>query len=314
MRLFKFSSLFVLLILSSTSFRLPEKPAVPFVMVLGVAQDGGYPQAGCVKECCKPAWEVENKRKNVSCLALVDPVTGSRWLFDATPDFKEQLHRLQEFPGRTEEFGIFLTHGHIGHYSGLMDLGREVMGTKNVPVYAMPRMKKYLSENGPWSQLVSLNNILLKPMVADSAVKLNSRITVTPFLVPHRDEFTETVGYKITCGKKTVIFIPDIDKWEKWKTSIVDLIKKSDALYLDGTFFQDGELPGVDMSKIPHPFISESMALFGSLSEKDKAKVHFIHFNHSNPVLNKNSKEYKKVIEAGFKVANEFDSFDFEPQ
>jgi len=29
----------------------------------------------------------------------------------------------------------------MGHYTGLMHFGREVMGTNNLPVYAMPKMK-----------------------------------------------------------------------------------------------------------------------------------------------------------------------------
>ena len=57
---------------SSEKQGLPENP---YVMVLGVAQDAGYPQANCNKKCCKNAWEYPEKRKFVSCLALVDPKT-----------------------------------------------------------------------------------------------------------------------------------------------------------------------------------------------------------------------------------------------
>ncbi len=306
--------LLFIVFISSVSFNSPGAQwnatagADPYIVVLGIAQDGGYPQAGCKKACCKRAWDSTSLKRSVSCLALVDPVSKEQWIFDATPDFKEQLHQLQktaisEF--KTEITGIFLTHGHIGHYVGLMDLGREVMGAKNIPVYAMPRMKEFLSKNGPWSQLVSLNNIVLMPIANDSTIKLNSRISITPFLVPHRDEFTETVGYKITGPGKSVIFIPDIDKWEKWKTNILELVKKTDILFLDGTFFQNGELPGVDMTQIPHPFISESMELFKSLSPADKAKINFIHFNHTNPVLVEEGEPYKQVIDAGFKIAKE---------
>lgn len=311
--------LFLFFIISTSFNRVVKRFEVngntnPYVIVLGIAQDGGYPQAGCKKECCKRAWDDPSVRRAVACLALVDPVSKEQWIFDATPDFKEQLYRLQSVlpsESKNQITGIFLTHGHIGHYTGLMNLGREVMGAKNVPVYAMPRMKEYLTKNGPWSQLVSLNNIAIVPISNDSIVKLNARISVVPFLVPHRDEFTETVGYKIIYSNKTIVFIPDIDKWEKWGTSIVDLIKRSDAVFIDGTFFQNGELPGVDMSKIPHPFIKESMALFNSLSEVDKGKVNFIHFNHTNPVLRKENEEYKEVVKVGFKIAGEMQIVQF---
>lgn len=107
-------------------------------------------------------------------------------MFEATPDFKEQLHQLTKESSDTEFFGIFLTHAHIGHYTGLMHLGHEVMGANNVPVYVMPRMKSYLEKNGPWSQLVDYGNIVLKRLQADSNIVLTENLTVTPFLVPHR--------------------------------------------------------------------------------------------------------------------------------
>lgn len=307
---------YVLLFLSfviNSSFYLPvnDPDKNPYLLVLGIAQDGGYPQSGCKKDCCKKAWEDVAIRRSVSCLALIDPVSQQRWIFDATPDLREQLHKLNESAQlKADISGIFLTHAHIGHYAGLMNLGREVMGTKGVPVYAMPRMSQFLAKNGPWSQLVTLNNIVLTSLHNDSTIQLNSRLSVTPFLVPHRDEFSETVGFKISAPNKSVIFIPDIDKWEKWSTSILDMVKKTDALFIDGTFFENGELPGVDMSKIPHPFVFESMELFRSLSATEKAKIHFIHFNHSNPLLREESEQYKQVIKAGFNIAKEMQALE----
>ena len=169
------------------------------------------------------------------------------------------------------------------------------MGTDNLPVFAMPKMKTFLEENGPWSQLVKLENINIKALKSDSTFSLNERIKIKPFLVPHRDEFSETVGYKITINNKSLIFIPDIDKWEKWETDISELIKKVDYAFLDATFYKNGELKR-DMSEIPHPFVEESMGLFSNLSETDKQKVHFIHFNHTNPLIIEGSTAQKEVL------------------
>jgi pyrroloquinoline quinone biosynthesis protein B len=192
----------------------------------------------------------------------------------------------------------------MGHYTGLMHFGREVMGTDNLPVFAMPKMKTFLEENGPWSQLVKLENINIKALKSDSTFSLNERIKIKPFLVPHRDEFSETVGYEIMINNKSLIFIPDIDKWEKWETNITELIKKVDYAFLDATFYKNGELKR-DMSEIPHPFAEESMDLFSKLSDTDKQKVHFIHFNHTNPLLIGGSKAQKEVFEKGFNLAKE---------
>ena len=295
------SRLFILFFLF-TSFQLPPKD--PFIVVLGTTQDAGYPQIGCDKECCKKYWDKKIGKQKVSCLALFDPSTNQKWIFDATPDLTEQIHdgdKLQK--GNLS--GIFLTHAHIGHYTGLMYLGREALNAKEIPVYAMPRMYDYLKDNGPWNQLVGLKNIQLQKLGADSTIKLTDRISVTPILVPHRDEFSETVGYSIKTGNKTVLFIPDIDKWQKWDRDIKQLVKQYDHLFLDGTFYQDGELPGRNMAEVPHPFVQESMKLFNDLSTGQKQKIWFIHFNHTNPLMDKSSKQYKEVTSKGFNVAVE---------
>ena len=285
----------------------------PFVIVLGIAQDGGFPQTGCKKDCCAEAWVDQSKRRHVSCLAIIDPVSSQRWIIDATPDFKEQLRLLDElapFPGVPEVpgvglSGIFLTHGHMGHYTGLMHLGHEAMGAKNVPVYVMPRMGEFLSTNGPWDQLVRYKNIELREMVADQPIQLNERLSVTPFRVPHRDEYTEVVGYRIDGPNRSVLFIPDIDKWERWDRRIEGLIAEVDVAYLDGTFYADGELPNRDLADIPHPFIVESMQRFESLPADEKAKIHFIHLNHTNPALPAGSAAREAITDAGFGVATE---------
>jgi len=192
----------------------------------------------------------------------------------------------------------------MGHYTGLLHFGREVMGSNNLPVFAMPKMKTFLEENGPWSQLVKLENINIKALKADSTFSLNERIQIKPFLVPHRDEFSETVGYEIMINDKSLIFIPDIDKWEKWERDISELIQKVDYAFLDATFYKNGELKR-DMSEIPHPFVEESMELFSKLSDTDKGKVHFIHFNHTNPLLIEGSTAQKEVFKKGFNLAKE---------
>ena len=276
--------------------------ADPYVIVLGIAQDGGAPHAGCIKTCCAERWDDPEKRFRVSCLGIVDPKTNEVWMIDATPDFPKQYHVLTQ-NGKYILKGIFLTHAHMGHYTGLMHLGREVMGAKSLPVYVMPRMKTFLESNGPWDQLVTLEQIDLRPMKNKSTQPLNERISVNPFLVPHRDEYSETVGYRVVGPSHSLVYIPDIDKWENWDRDIGEVILENDYILIDGTFFGDGEIPNRSMEEIPHPFIVESMERFGNLSEKEKSKVHFIHLNHTNPALNNESIERKNIILKGFKVS-----------
>ena len=280
----------------------------PYVVVLGIAQDGGAPHAGCEKSCCIELWD-SGKKEKVSSIGIVNPLTKQSWLFDATPDFPSQYRILTE-NHNTELVGIFLTHAHMGHYTGLLHLGREVMGKKNVPVYVMSRMKRFLETNGPWNQLVTLKNINLKLIENNKDIKIGEQLFIEPFLVPHRDEYSETVGYRIIGKEKSLAFIPDIDKWEKWHGSIFQLALNTDILLLDGTFYSQNEIPHRNMAEIPHPFIIESMETLSELNSENRSKVHFIHFNHSNPAIKDNSPAYHTIKSKRFNLAREGDRFN----
>ena len=291
--------LLLVLSISSIFYSFTYIKNQPYVVILGVAQDGGAPHAACEKSCCIQKWNDPTLHNKVSSIGIVDPISNEVWMIDATPDFAEQLHLLTNNNSRDLK-GIFLTHAHIGHYTGLMHLGREVMGAKNTKVSVMPKMENFLRNNGPWSQLVKLENVSLTSLRDNKSVQLNSRLTITPFKVPHRDEFSETVGYRIDGPSKSLVFIPDIDKWSKWQIDIIEVVENSDYSLLDGTFYDINELPGRDMSQIPHPFIIETMNLFKNSDKKNS--IYFIHLNHTNPALDKNSKEYNNILDNGFNV------------
>jgi len=278
----------------------------PYIYILGVTQDAGYPQTGCYQVHCMPGWRDPALRRGAISLGLIDPVARQKYMFEATPDFPAQFYALEmQAPSTDYDLaGIFLTHAHIGHYTGLMFLGHEAMGAQNVPVYAMPRMLDYLKTNGPWSQLVNYRNIVLNPL-QNERTEVFDRLRVTPFLVPHRDEYSETIGYRIEGPEKTAIFIPDINKWSEWSTDLAELITTVDYALLDATFYADGELPGRDMSKIPHPFAVETMELLQALPDDERKKVWFIHLNHTNPLLDPESIEGRAVKSKGFNIAVE---------
>jgi pyrroloquinoline quinone biosynthesis protein B len=248
------------------------------LVVLGRAQDGGMPHAGCEKSPCNDVRSGALPREKVSCVGVVNRDTGAAYLFDATPDFTDQLYALTGGPAPD---GIFLTHGHIGHYTGLMFLGREVMAAKQVPVYGTPRMNEFLRSNGPWSLLVKNEYITLQTLTPDQPVNLKDGLRVTPLSVPHRDEFTDTVGFIIEGPRAKILFIPDIDQWQKWDRDIRALANQADVLLLDGTFGSMDELPGRSMAEVPHPLMPATRELL----QGTKATLWFIHVNHSNREL-----------------------------
>jgi len=281
-----------------------NKSSEILLKVLGTIQDGGIPHMGCSKECCSNYFLSKKSRIGVSSLGVSNLKHDTNYIIDATPDINFQLIDLIGKADPSKKLnGIFLTHAHMGHYAGLLNFGRESLNSKNIPLYLMPKFYNFILNNGPWNQLVELNNIKLNKIYNREKVILHNNLSFTPIQVPHRDEYSETVGYVIEGIHKKALYIPDIDKWAKWEVSIVEMIKSVDYAFLDGTFFDEKEINNRDISEIPHPFIIESLKLFKELEESEKSKVYFIHLNHTNPVLNSESSEYKKVISAGFNIA-----------
>jgi len=279
------------------------------LMVLGAGQDGGRPQIARPND---PAWRDVARRRTAASIALIDTRGETRrWLFDATPDLRAQLQLLDRAYPVDHAIGldgIFLTHAHIGHYAGLMFLGHESAGARGLTTYAMPRMAQFLTGNGPWSQLVRYQNITLAPLADGQAVAVSNAVNVTPFLVPHRQEFSEVVGFRIAGPNRGAIYLPDIDSWEEWDSAgvrIEDQIAAVDVAYLDATFFANGEIPGRDMSGFPHPFISHSIERFAALPANQRSKVRFIHLNHTNPANDPGSAAWRAVEAAGMSVARE---------
>ena len=290
----------------------PHPQPAPFLVVLGNVQDGGSPHIGCTKSCCAVLWGHPDPKRKVTCLGLVDPVNEQSFIFEATPDFPEQLKALHRFtPFQKDDIpnGIFLTHAHIGHYSGLMYLGKEAFNSHQTEVFVMPKMQIFLEKNGPWNQLINEKNIEIQPLTNQVHHQINSLIKVKPFLIPHRDEYSETVGYQIEGPNKTALFIPDIDKWHEWGEDITHKITLVDYAFIDGTFLDSDEINHRDISEIPHPFISETMDLFSSMPLKEKNKIYFIHLNHTNPGLDNHSEQAKKIRNLGFHVANYLEKF-----
>jgi pyrroloquinoline quinone biosynthesis protein B len=232
----------------------------------------------------------------VTSLLLCDPRDGRRWLFDCTPDVRAQLAdarrepstRAMDGPRPPLADGIFLTHAHMGHYAGLLEFGREAYAARALPTYVTERFAGFLLSNQPWSALVEGRHLDLVPLVPGRPIELAPDLVVTPFLVPHRDEYSDTLGFEIAGPGRTLVYLPDIDKWERWDErdgpgQVEKLLARCDIALLDGCFFADGEIPGRAMADIPHPFVTESLSRLAPLSTTERAKVHFTHLNHTNP-------------------------------
>jgi pyrroloquinoline quinone biosynthesis protein B len=294
-------------------------PPGPRLVVLGTAQDGGMPQTGCTCSNCSAARKDPSLARHVASLALDFPASGRTFLIDATPDLPaqiEQIHRFRRHPegkvDRAPVDGVLLTHAHIGHYLGLAHFGFESLNTKGIPVYGSARMTAFLRANGPWSQLIRLGNIDLREIRPGEPFSLGEGVSVTAIQVPHRDEYTDTLGFVIRGPHKTVLYVPDTDSWQTWPRPLPEVIDKEkvDIALLDATFYSPDELPDRDVTKIKHPLITQTMELLGPLVQAGKLRVCFTHLNHSNPALEKGGTAEKAVDARGFRVLREGEVFD----
>jgi pyrroloquinoline quinone biosynthesis protein B len=281
------------------------------IKILGTAQDGGIPQLGCHCPNCSRARKDPGQARLISSLAILDFKEKQLFIVDATPDIRTQFDRACDrlyeqvsIKTKTPQ-GVLLTHAHIGHYTGLMFFGFESMAAQRLPVYCSLRMKDFLANNGPWSQLVKQDNISTVVLSPNDKLQLTSRISVIPFQVPHRDEYTDTLGLRISGSRKKILYIPDIQNWAAWERSVIEAVDEVDAALLDGTFYSPDELPGRDLSGIGHPFIKDSMDLLEKAARKGKTAIYFTHFNHSNQALDPDGEARKSILEKGFHVADE---------
>ena len=273
-----------------------------FIYILGNVQDAGLPHIGCQHKFCKEKFN-EFEEYFTTSIAVVDPLERKYILFEATPDLPYQLNYLEKeiFNEFLLPESIYITHAHIGHYTGLMYFGREALGAKNIMVKVLPKMGDFLKTNGPWNQLVDINNIQIQNLNFGLNTNELRNITVTPIQVPHRDEYSETAGFIIEGRNKKALFIPDIDKWEKWNKNLKQLVYEFDYLLLDSTFYDSDEI-NRDISEIPHPLVIETINLLDDLSREQKDKIYFIHMNHTNLMLNPSSELTKLVKDKGFNI------------
>jgi pyrroloquinoline quinone biosynthesis protein B len=267
------------------------------VLLLGAAQDAGLPHCGCQCDNCTAARADPRREELPTSIAVIDHAHGSHCIIDATPAFPRQLEMVERSAGRSQLRGVFVTHAHIGHYTGLMYLGREAMNTEGIPVYASDRVCSLLRENAPWSQLVSLGNIALMSMAEGEPVQVTPGISVRSIAVPHRGEFSDTHAFIIGGPAQSLLYCPDVDQWELWENDLRALLSDTDHALLDGTFFSRDELPEELMSEVPHPAVEDTCEMMHNFSNK----VTFVHMNHSNP-LHRDGPEREFLLKRGFQI------------
>ena len=281
------------------------------VTILGVAQDGGIPQAGCSCKRCQEAHKNLNLRKYPVSLGILG-IDETKHIIETTKNLSEQL--MIWTPNGNELFipeTVSITHLHLGHIEGIGQLGKPVMGLSEVEVYLSQNNKEILDNRSDIKLMKEEDNIRIfsKDFNQPFEPKKGCGFKLQFIPIPHRSELGDTAAIIIKGKRKNVLFMPDQDSWEETlnfysKENIRDFLKMFDIdeALIDGTFWSMDELPGRDISKIPHPTIKDSIKLLGRKREDDP-EISFLHLNHSNPVNDLGSKQRKIVEKNGWKIS-----------
>src|SRR5262245_23700931 len=239
------------------------------VVVLGTAQDGGFPHAGCACRSCEAARWDPSLRRRVASTAVVG-ATGRTLLVDATPDFPAQVADLAaalERRGVPDQ--ILLTHAHVGHYLGLAMLGREAMNARGLPLRCTEPMERFLRGNRPWSHLVDRGQVEIRRIRAGEPEAFDGT-TITAFLSPHRGEDTDTLGLEVQGPARRLVYVSDADAISR---PLAERLSAADFALVDGTFYDPGELPNRDIQEVPHPFVRDTVRTLAGA----RGEVWFVH-------------------------------------
>jgi pyrroloquinoline quinone biosynthesis protein B len=273
-------------------------PVPPYAVILGTAQDGGFPHVGCACSACEGAIRDPTRARRVACLGLV--TSKGLALVDATPDFPKQVRELALLAGRPADEplrAILLTHLHVGHVLGLTFLGREGWAGTETPVWATEACHSALGSNGFFGRLFDERHLVARTLHLGWDTNLDD-LVIQPIPVHHRSELGDTVAYRIEGAAHSLFYAPDLDSVT---AEVIGQVRAADLAILDGTFFRKRELQRPDAPIVAHPAIADTMS---ALSRLD-TKVVFTHLNHTNPTLDVESREHKAVEALGMRIARE---------
>lgn len=286
------------------------------VIVLGSAQDGGFPQWDCNCVNCQLSRSGELRFRLRSSLALEDDL-GNIIILDASPDLKHQVDVIGSSRQRIGRIcsdrvspidAILITHAHWGHVMGLLEFSAGA--SFEVPVYCSPSVSSIIYASPVFRSLIDGDFIRImefKDNIPLEIVNYRGQKTyfkLEAFKVPHREDFTDTYGFKIFHKSSSITYIPDIKVLDE---EIIRKIDDTDFLFFEGTFYWDDELWRVSKIKrtskeLGHIPIVESLLI---LRELEIDMKYYIHLNHTNPVLRSGSDERRSVEDAGIKIVDD---------
>ena len=284
------------------------------ITILGTAQDGGYPQVGCLGQCCEVPRADSSLVRFPVALGIVG-TDDSQHLIEASRTMGEQFelwNSRDPIKGRLSSLSI--THAHLGHIDGLGLFGREAMAVHELTLNCSESLCGVIKATPTWNLLLEDRVIIPRiwrvniPFIPSD----NCGFTITPIPVPHRNELSDNHALMIEGSEKRLLFMPDHDTWKEtlgnftireWLSKL-----KVDIALIDGTFWCEDELPHRDMRVIPHPTVKETLGLLGERKKGDP-DIYFTHLNHTNP-LQQPGEQRDEVTALGWNILEQGQMFN----
>ena len=296
---------------------------------MGTAAGGGFPQWNCWCRCCRvarsdprAAWPRTQSSTAVSS-------DGRHWfLINASPDVREQLHRLPSngIPATVRHVpieGVVLTDAEIDHSLGIVLL-REA---RHLPLYATKAVQSVLDDASrilPVTRAFSTVPSTVLPL--DNEVELRHRdgassgLSVEAFNVPAGPpQFAleapegHTVGLLLREPRhgRVCAIVPGCGGLTP---ALLARLAQADILLFDGTFWSDDEPIALgissrtarEMDHLPIGGPGGSLEQLAALPCRHRV---YTHINNTNPVLLERSPERAAVVQAGLTVG--YDGLQF---
>ena len=274
--------------------------------MLGIAQDGGHPQPGCLRPCCANLTE---QHYPVSLGIRSDE--GTNILIEATRHLGDQFTLW----GQTNVDHLLLTHAHFGHVDGLGLFGRETLSAQGINLHVSEEMYHLVDQTPQWNLMVQQGVFEIQTFAVGTSLYNKDEVIIEPVRIPHRDELSDMHAFIIRGPNKSLLFLPDHDSWDEtlavhncstlrqWLSAM-----RIDVALIDGTFWSEDELGGRDQSKVPHPPVVQTLKMLGQKQQGDP-EIFFTHLNHTNPLYDQESEQMKQVTQLGWGVVHQGQHF-----
>ena len=131
-------------------------------ILLGIAQDGGRPQAGCTKSCCTGL--SADQTSYPTSLGIMSQ--NENHLIDVTRNLASQLQLMD---GKLPTH-VWLTHAHFGHIDGLGQFGRETINAKGLKLHTSKSMHTLLNNTPQWRLMLEQGVFSVNEIVSKTAL------------------------------------------------------------------------------------------------------------------------------------------------